>query len=58
VDDTATTRARLPSQIRIESSAYMVNDRLLSAVRRVRRSAVGCRPRLGKPITPRWARKL
>jgi hypothetical protein len=39
VDDPATTLARLPTQIRIKSWAYMVNDQLFSAVSRMRRSA-------------------
>ena len=32
VDDPATTLARLPTQIRLKSWAYMVNDQLFSAV--------------------------
>jgi hypothetical protein len=44
MDDPATNLARLPTQIRRKSWAYMVNVQLSSAVSRVRRSAAGCRP--------------
>src|SRR5260221_7959329 len=44
VDDPVTTLARLPTQRRLKSWAYMVNDQLFSAVLRVRRSATGPRP--------------
>ena len=37
VDDPATTLARLPTQIRLKSWAYMVNDQLFLDISRVRR---------------------
>src|SRR5258708_5632939 len=40
MDDPATTLARLPTQIRLKSWAYMVNDQLFSAVWLVRRRPI------------------